>query len=46
MLQLQPQRHVDLVAIVPIGEPKRTVVATELFPTVLLVEGLKLLAAS
>jgi hypothetical protein len=46
MLQLEPQRHVDLVAIVPLGEPKCTVVATELFPTVLLIERLKLLVAS
>ena len=46
MLQLEPQRHVDLVAIVPIGEQKRILVAAELFPTMLLVEGLKLLTPS
>jgi hypothetical protein len=46
MLQLEPQCHVDFVAIVPIGEPERTVVATELFPTVLLIERFKLLTAS
>lgn len=46
MLQLEPQRHVDFVAIVPIGEPKRMVVAAKLFPTVLLIERLKVLTAS
>jgi hypothetical protein len=37
---------VDLVAFVPIGEPKCTVVAAELIPTMLLIERLKLLTAS